>query len=160
MADAGAGRHHAEVVEGALAPLEEVIALAVALVLVLDVVGEGLRRAELVDDHRMVDDEIDGDERVDLLRVAAEALHAVAHGGEVDDGRHAGEVLHEDARGRKPISVPALPLSVSQAATASMSALVTERPSSWRKRFSSSTFMEKGSLEMPLRPFFSASGSE
>ena len=62
--------------------------------------------------------------------------------------------------GRKPISLSAVPLSTSQAATASMSALVTERPSSWRKRFSSSTFMEKGSREMPLRPFCSARGSE
>ena len=33
-----------------------------------------------------------------LLRVAAERLHRVAHGGEVDDGRHAGEVLHQHAR--------------------------------------------------------------
>ena len=98
VADAGAGRHHAEIVEGALAPLEEDVALAVALVLVLDVALERGGRAELVDDHRVVDDEVDGDERVDLLRVAAEALHAVAHGGEIDDRRHAGEVLHQDAR--------------------------------------------------------------
>ncbi len=62
--------------------------------------------------------------------------------------------------GRKPISLPALPRSLSQAATSSMSALVTVRPSSWRSRFSSSTFIEKGSLEMPASPFFSASGSE
>jgi hypothetical protein len=41
-----------------------------------------------------------------------------------------------------------------------MSAFVTERPSSKRSRFSSSTFMEKGSWAMPGRPFFSASGSE
>ena len=99
VADAGAGRHHAEIVEGALAPLQEVIALDVALVLVLDVACDRLWRAELVDDHRVVDDEVDGDERVDLLGVAAERLHAVAHGSEVDDRRHAGEVLHQHARG-------------------------------------------------------------
>ena len=101
VADAGSGRHHAEVVEGALAPFQEIVALAVALILVLHVVGEGLRGAELVDDHRMVDDEIDGHERVDLLGIATEALHTVTHGGEVDDGGHAGEVLHEDARWAK-----------------------------------------------------------
>ena len=67
MADAGAGRHDAEVVERALAPLQEVVALAVALVFELDVLRERLRRAELVDDHRVVDDEVDGDERIDLL---------------------------------------------------------------------------------------------
>ena len=39
MADAGAGRHDAEVLERALAPLEEVVALAVALVFELDVLA-------------------------------------------------------------------------------------------------------------------------
>jgi hypothetical protein len=37
VADAGAGRHDAEVLERALAPLQEVVALAVALVFELDV---------------------------------------------------------------------------------------------------------------------------
>ena len=36
-------------------------------------------------------------ERVDLFGVAAEGAHGVAHGGEIDDGGDAGEVLHEDA---------------------------------------------------------------
>ena len=39
-----------------------------------------------------------------------------------------------------------------------MSSLVTVRPSSLRSMFSSSTFSEKGSREIPLRPFFSATG--
>ena len=30
--------------------------------------------------------------------VAAELGHGVAHGGEIDHGRHAGEVLHQHAR--------------------------------------------------------------
>jgi hypothetical protein len=41
-----------------------------------------------------------------------------------------------------------------------MSSALTERPSSWRSRFSISTLREKGSLEMPARPFFSARGRE
>ena len=98
MADAGAGRHDGEVVERRLAPFQEPVALGVAPVFDLDVLGEGLRRAELVDDDRVVDDEVDRHERVDLARVAAEVLHRVAHGGKVDDGRHAGEVLHQHAR--------------------------------------------------------------
>jgi hypothetical protein len=57
-----------------------------------------LRRAEFVDHHRVIDDEVDGDERVDLLRVAAELAHRVAHRGEIDDARHAGEILHQHAR--------------------------------------------------------------
>ena len=56
------------------------------------------RRAELVDDHGVVDDEVDRHQRVDLLGIAAERGHRVAHRGEVDHGRHAGEVLHQHAR--------------------------------------------------------------
>ena len=97
VADAGAGRHDAEIAEGLLAPFQEVVALLVALIFELDVAGEGHRRAELVDDDRMVDDEVDRHQRVDLLRVAAERGHGVAHRGEVDHRRHAGEVLHQHA---------------------------------------------------------------
>ena len=64
----------------------------------VDVELEGPRRAELVDHHRMVDDEVDRVQRVDLLRVAAERLDPVPHRGEVDDRRHAGEVLHQHPR--------------------------------------------------------------
>ena len=98
VADAGARRHHLEVVEGAGAPAQELVALLVALVLDLDVLLEGVGRAEEVDLHGMVDDEVDGHQRVDLGGIAAERLHGVAHGGEVDHRRHAGEVLHQHAR--------------------------------------------------------------
>ncbi len=47
---------------------------------------------------------------------------------------------------------------VSLSIAALMSSLVTVWPSSCRSRFSSSTFIEKGSFEAPLRPFFSACG--
>ena len=97
VADAGAGRHDTEIVEGLLAPFQELVALGVALVFELDVLGEGLGRAELVDDDRVVDDEVDRHQRIDLLGVAAQRLDAVAHRGEVDHRRHAGEVLHQDA---------------------------------------------------------------
>jgi hypothetical protein len=46
----------------------------------------------------VVDDEVRRHERVDQPRVAAELGHRVAHCGEVDDGRHAGEVLEDDPR--------------------------------------------------------------
>ena len=47
----------------------------------------------------MVDDEIDRHQRVDLVGIAAERDHGVAHRGEVDDRRHAGEILHQHPRG-------------------------------------------------------------
>ena len=46
----------------------------------------------------MVDDEVDRHQRIDLSRIGAEMRRRVAHGGEVDDRRHAGEILHQHAR--------------------------------------------------------------
>ena len=96
--DAGARRHHLEVVEGALTPAQELVALAVALVLDLDVALERVGGTEQVGDHRVVDHQVGGCQRVDLIRVAAEVADRLTHGGEVDDARHAGEVLHDHPR--------------------------------------------------------------
>ena len=98
--DATTGRDCAEVVEVELAPLEELVALLVAGVFDFEVAGGcvGVAARE-VDLDRVVDDEVDGDQRVDLLGVATERDHGVAECGEVDDDRHAGEVLEDDAGG-------------------------------------------------------------
>ena len=70
----------------------------------------GLRRRELVDDDRVVDHEVGGRERVDLLGVAAHRGERLAHRREVDDGRDAREVLQEDARGpERDLAVRRLP---------------------------------------------------
>jgi hypothetical protein len=73
-------------------------ALAVALELELGVADERVRPAGHVGDHRVVDDQLGGGQRVDPGGVAAELGHGVAHGGQVDHGRHAGEVLHQHPR--------------------------------------------------------------
>jgi hypothetical protein len=101
MDDAGAGRNHTEVVKCLLAPAQERVALAVALVLALDVVLERHARAELVDLHGMIDHQLGGLERIDARGVAAHAFHRIAHRGQIDDGRNAREVLQQHARGRK-----------------------------------------------------------
>ncbi len=85
--------------EGLLAPLQEAVALLVLLVFARHVLRQRFRGAEVVDDDRMVDHEVDRNERIDPVGVAAEGGHRVAHGGEIDDRRHAGEVLHQHARG-------------------------------------------------------------
>ena len=46
----------------------------------------------------MVDDKVDRDERFDDGGILAELGDGFAHGGEVDEERHAGEVLEYDAR--------------------------------------------------------------
>jgi hypothetical protein len=95
MADAGAGRHQPEILERILAPAQKAVALAVALELGLDVGGKGGGIAEIVDLHRMVDDQVDRRQRVDLFRIAAEIDHRLAHRREVDHRRHAGQILHQ-----------------------------------------------------------------
>ena len=98
MADAGAGRHDAEILERALRPFQERVALLVLRVFLGDVLLERRRCAGEVHDHRMIDHEIDRNQRIDLRRIAAERLHRVAHRREIDHGRNAGEVLHQHAR--------------------------------------------------------------
>jgi hypothetical protein len=49
----------------------------------------------------VIDDEIDGDEGFDDFRIFFEASDRIAHGGEVDQERHAGEVLEDDAGDRE-----------------------------------------------------------
>ena len=105
----------------------------------------------------MVDDEVDRHQRIDLFRIAAERPHGIAHRGEIDHRRHAGEILHQDAR--RPEGDLAIGFSaVSQAAMARMSSTLTVRPFSLRTRFSRSTLSENGSREMSPSPSFSASG--
>ena len=112
MADAGRRRHDAEVVEGRLSPAQELVALLVALELALGVDLEGALVAERVDLDRVVDHEVDRDQRVDLRRVGAELVHRIAHRGEIDDRGNAGEVLHQDARGLERDLVRGLGLRV------------------------------------------------
>jgi hypothetical protein len=71
----------------------------VALELELRVALERVAPGEDVHLDRVVDHELRRDERVDLRGVAAQVFHGVAHRGEVDDGRHPGEVLHQHTRG-------------------------------------------------------------
>ena len=143
--DPGARRHDLEVVEGGLAPAQELVALGVALVLELDVALEGVGSPEQVGDHRVVDHQLGGRQRVDPRGVAAELLDGLAHGGQVDHAGDAGEVLHHDPGGGE------LDLGVrlrrgSHAASARTWSAVMFAPSSVRSRFSSRIFSEYGSF--------------
>ena len=101
MHDAGVGRDDLEVAEGALPPLQEGIALDVALVVELLVEVESGAGAECIHLDGVVDDELDRLQRVDLRRVAAEVGHGIAHGGEVHHRGHAGEVLQQHPSGHE-----------------------------------------------------------
>ena len=99
VTDAGAGRDHPISVERLLGPAEELIALDIPLVLDVDVLVEGPRAPRRLGDDRVIDDQLDRDERVDPARVAAQRAQRVAHGRQIDHAGHAGEVLHEDPLG-------------------------------------------------------------
>ena len=98
VADAGAGRHHAEVVKGGLPPAQEAVALLVAGHFQRDVLLEGVRVAEAVHHDGMVDHQIDGRQRIDDGRVQAGGDQGAAHGRQVRHRRDAGEVLHQHPR--------------------------------------------------------------
>ncbi len=97
VADARAGRHDAEPVEGLLRPSEQRVALTVPAVLPVDVGLVGVPGPEEVDLDRVVDDQVHGDERIDGGRVPPGARDGAAHRRQVDDRWDAGEVLHQDA---------------------------------------------------------------
>ena len=94
-------RDDLEVVERLLAPAEEGIALAVPLVLAIRIDAHRHAVRERVDLDRVVDHELGGQLWICLSGIPAEVVHRVSHGGEVDDRRHAGEVLVDHARRRE-----------------------------------------------------------
>ncbi len=99
--DAGVGRHDAEILKRLLAPAQERVALAVAAELERGVEIGGIALGVVIDLDGVIDHELHRLQRIDLLRIAAEPDDAVAHGREIDDRRHAGEVLQQHPRGRE-----------------------------------------------------------
>ncbi len=93
--DAGVRRYHGEIAKGGLAPAQESVALVVARKFDLVVARQGLRVAVFIHLHRMVDDQFRRQERIDAGRIAARALGSGAHGSQIHDRGHAGEILHD-----------------------------------------------------------------
>src|SRR5690606_39142964 len=93
--DAGAWWDDLEVVKRSLAPAQELVTLAVALVLDLHVALDGAFETEGVDLHGVVDNHFSRCQRVNAGWVTAEVLDGLAHGCQVNDTRHTGEVLHQ-----------------------------------------------------------------
>src|SRR6202030_1923980 len=70
-------RHDAEVSERVLSPAKERVTLLVSIELQLGVQLEGVRPTEVVHMDRVIDDELDRLERIDLARVAAQTQAGV-----------------------------------------------------------------------------------
>ena len=99
MHDARSGRDDPEVVEGLLSPFQEEIPLLVAAELAVHVGREGPAGTELVHLDGMVDDQVHVLQGIDTVGPAAQIANGVPHGRQVDDGRHARQVLHQHPRG-------------------------------------------------------------
>ena len=98
MHDADARRHHLERVEGLLAPLQELVALAVAMEFEVQVALQRGAGASVIHLHAVVHHQVHRHQRLDHLGILAHAVHGAAHRGQIDQERHAGEVLQNDAR--------------------------------------------------------------
>jgi len=99
--DAKARRHHTKGVEGLHAPLHELVPLAVAVELQLHVQVQRVRRAVVVHRHRVVHHQVHRHQRLDALGILAQSLRHAAHGSQVGQQGHAGEVLQHHARHRE-----------------------------------------------------------
>ena len=101
MDDPSPRRHDPEVVECLLREFEELIAFTIPGELEFHVPVEGLAGAEVIDLHRVVDDQITRDDGVDFGGVAVHAGHGVAHGRQIDHRGDAGEVLEHHPGGHE-----------------------------------------------------------
>jgi len=101
MDDDVAGREDTQVPELVHRPADHAVTFRVARQFGAQVAGEGVRRAGEIDADGVVDHQFRGHDRIDAARVEAACHHCVAHGGEVDQQRHAGRIRHQDANGMK-----------------------------------------------------------
>ena len=97
MHNADPRRHDTEGLERLHSPFHELIALAVALELERHVLLQGLRRAVVIDLHRVIDHQIDRNQRLDSPRIDAPRHRHLAHGRQVAEQRHPGEILQDNA---------------------------------------------------------------
>ena len=99
MTDTCARWHDGEIIERCLTPFQEVITLHIALILALDVFLFRFGCAKIIDHDGMVDDQMHRVQRVNRFGRTAQFHNRVAHGGEVHNGWHAGEILHQNPCG-------------------------------------------------------------
>ncbi len=97
MAYADSRRDDLERLESLHAPFQELITLPIALELHLHIEPKRIARAREINLHRMIDNKIDRDQRLDELWIFSKPLHRGPHGGQIHEERHAGEVLKQDS---------------------------------------------------------------
>jgi hypothetical protein len=113
VADAEPRRDDPQAVKRLSAPLQEAIARGIALELHVGVEAQRIGTAKVVDLHGVIDHQVHGHRRLHALDVAAAPSHRRPHRREIDEQRHAGEVLQEhaadhewDLRGARRLRLP------------------------------------------------------
>jgi hypothetical protein len=99
MADTRSGRNGQEVLKGRLSPLEEFESFVVSFEFDFFVSFSGISSLGNIDLNGVINDQIDGDQGVDLLGITTKASHSVSHGSQIDNTGDTGEILQEDTSG-------------------------------------------------------------
>ena len=99
--DPGVGRDDPKVLERVLSPPQERIPLEIPGELEVGIQLQRVRTAKMIDLDRMVDDELDRLQRIDAARIATQSQHTIPHRREIDQRRHAREILQQDAGRRE-----------------------------------------------------------
>lgn len=91
-------RNNSEVLEGRLAPLEELEPFLVSFEFSFFILLEGLRSTSKVHLHRVVDDQIDWALRVHFFSFSSQVLDSISQPSQVNHEGHSGEILEDDSR--------------------------------------------------------------
>jgi len=99
MHDAHVRRHGAEVLKGSLAPPQKLVPLPIPREFQFHIGVQRIDATKAVDLDRVVDDQIDRNQRIDPLGVAAQPLHGAAHRRQIHHRGDPRKVLQDHAGG-------------------------------------------------------------
>ncbi len=159
MHDADSRRDELESFERLLSPFEKLVTLPVAFELHVQIELQRARRTEEIDLHGVIDHQIDRHERFNDFRIAAQPRDCAAHRGKIDNQRHTGEILQNDARDDEWNFLVRGDFAF-QFASVSTSLRRTFFPSQLRSTDSSTIRMLTGNREIFPMPCSSSAGSE
>lgn len=97
MADTGAGRDGQEVLEGGLTPLEEFESFVVSFEFNSFVSFSGISSLGNIDLNGVINNQIDGNQGVDLLGITSKSGHSVSHSSQIDNTGDTSEILQKNS---------------------------------------------------------------
>ena len=95
MAYSGFRGHHAEIGKTLLRPLQEGISFAIAFIFFFNIFVDRIRRAEKIDLHGMIDNQIYRYQGIYFPGIAAPGFDGIPHGCQIHNRRNTGKILHK-----------------------------------------------------------------